>query len=73
MVLLHVADEIICCGETVVIRYLFQGADVKVLAGVTIVENAIVAAGSVITKDVPANMVVAGSPARVIRPINSEK
>ena len=49
------------------------GADVKVLAGVTIGENAIVAAGSVVTKDVPANMVVAGSPAKVIRPIDSNK
>ena len=54
-------------------RNAWLGADVKVLAGVTIGENAIVAAGSVVTKDVPANMVVAGSPARVIRPINSEK
>jgi acetyltransferase-like isoleucine patch superfamily enzyme len=44
---------------------------VKVLAGVTIGENAIVAAGSVVTKDVPDNMVVAGSPARNIRPISN--
>jgi hypothetical protein len=29
-------------------------------------------AGSVVTKDVPANMVVAGSPARIIRPIKDE-
>ena len=43
----------------------------KVLAGVTIGENAIVAAGSVVTKDVPANTVVAGSPAKVIREITS--
>ena len=48
-------------------------ADVKVLAGVTIGENAIVAAGSVVTKDVPDNMVVAGSPAKVIRPIDPNK
>ena len=39
------------------------------VAGVTIGENAIVAAGSVVTKDVPDNMIVAGSPARVIREI----
>lgn len=57
----------------VVKRNAWLGANVKVLAGVTIGENAIVAAGSVVTKDVPDNMVVAGSPARVIRPINSEK
>jgi acetyltransferase-like isoleucine patch superfamily enzyme len=51
-------------------RNAWLGADVKVLAGVTIGENAIVAAGSVVTKDVPPNMVVAGSPAKVIRPID---
>jgi acetyltransferase-like isoleucine patch superfamily enzyme len=43
-----------------------------VLAGVTIGENAIVAAGSVVTKDVPANTVVVGSPAKVIREINQK-
>jgi acetyltransferase-like isoleucine patch superfamily enzyme len=53
-------------------RNAWLGADVKVLAGVTIGENAIVAAGSVVTKDVPPNMVVAGSPARIIRPIKNE-
>ena len=53
----------------VVKRNAWLGANVTVLAGVTIGENAIVAAGSVVTKDVPDNMVVAGSPARVIREI----
>ncbi len=53
-------------------RNAWLGADVKVLAGVTIGENAIVAAGSVVTRDVPAGMVVAGSPARVIRPIKTD-
>lgn len=57
----------------VVKRNAWLGADVKVLAGVTIGENAIVAAGSVVTKDVPDNMVVAGSPAHIIRPVNPEK
>lgn len=46
------------------------GANVTVLAGVTIGRNAIVAAGSVVTKDVPDNSVVAGTPARVIREIH---
>ena len=45
------------------------GANATVLAGVTIGDNAVVAAGSVVTKDVPANVVVAGTPARVIRTI----
>ena len=53
----------------VVKRNAWLGDNVTVLAGVTIGENAIVAAGSVVTKDVPDNMVVAGSPARVIREI----
>jgi len=53
----------------VVGRNAWLGADVKVLAGVTIGENAIVAAGSVVTRDVPPDMVVAGSPARIIRPV----
>ncbi len=53
----------------VVKRNAWLGANVTVLAGVTIGENAIVAAGSVVTKDVPDNMVVAGSPARVVREI----
>ena len=50
-------------------RNAWLGANVTVLAGVTIGENAIVAAGSVVTKDVPANTVVAGTPAKVKRGI----
>nr|WP_279404004.1 hypothetical protein [Secundilactobacillus kimchicus] len=38
----------------------------------TIGENAIVAAGAVVTKDVPANMIVAGVPAKPIREIKVE-
>jgi acetyltransferase-like isoleucine patch superfamily enzyme len=45
------------------------GANVTVLAGVTIGDNAIVAAGSIVTKDVPPDAVVAGAPARFIREI----
>ncbi len=57
----------------VIKRNAWLGADVIVLAGVTIGENAIVAAGSVVTKDVPDNMVVAGSPAKVIRMIDPNR
>ena len=53
----------------VIRRNAWLGANVTVLAGVTIGRNAIVAAGSVVTKDVPDNMVVAGTPAKVIREI----
>ena len=57
----------------VVKRNAWLGANVTVLAGVTIGEDAIVAAGSVVTKDVPAATVVAGTPARIIREIHREK
>ncbi|MBP5190657.1 MAG: sugar O-acetyltransferase [Bacteroidales bacterium] len=53
----------------VICRNAWLGANVTVLAGVTIGENAIVAAGSVVTKDIPDNMVAAGTPARIIREI----
>lgn len=45
------------------------GVNVTVLPGVTIGENAIVGAGAVVTKDVPANTVVAGVPAKILRTI----
>ncbi|MEN6318134.1 MAG: acyltransferase [Syntrophaceae bacterium] len=45
------------------------GSGSTILANVTIGENAIVGAGSVVTKDVPANVIVAGNPARVRRQI----
>jgi UDP-2-acetamido-3-amino-2,3-dideoxy-glucuronate N-acetyltransferase len=43
------------------------GSGATILANVTIGENAMVGAGSVVTKDVPANTVVVGNPARVLR------
>lgn len=43
------------------------GSGATILANVTVGENAIIGAGSVVTKDVPANAVVAGNPARMLR------
>ena len=43
------------------------GANAVVIEGVHIGENAVVAAGAVVIEDVPANAVVAGSPARIIK------
>jgi acetyltransferase-like isoleucine patch superfamily enzyme len=51
----------------VVGRNVWIGANVTVLPGVTIGDNAVVAAASVVTKDVPTNTIVVGSPARVVR------
>ncbi|WP_295730574.1 DapH/DapD/GlmU-related protein [uncultured Limosilactobacillus sp.] len=48
------------------------GATAVILPGVTIGENAVVAAGAVVTKDVPANTVVSGVPAKVIKKIGGE-
>lgn len=53
----------------VIRRNAWIGAGASVLPGVTVGENAIVGAGAVVTKDVPADAIVAGIPARVIRNI----
>jgi acetyltransferase-like isoleucine patch superfamily enzyme len=53
--------------ETFVKKGASIGSSSTVMCGVTIGENAIVGAGAVVTKDVPANSVVAGVPAKVIR------
>lgn len=45
------------------------GAGATILPGVTVGENAVVAAGAVVAKDVPANMVVAGVPAKIMKTI----
>ena len=50
-------------------RCCWLGAGVVVLPGVTIGDNTVVGAGSVVTKDLPANMVAVGNPCRVLRPI----
>jgi acetyltransferase-like isoleucine patch superfamily enzyme len=53
------------CGVTVK-RGAVLGANCTLISGITIGENAVVAAGAVVTKDVPSNVVVAGVPARII-------
>lgn len=56
----------------VICKNVWIGANVTVLGGVTIGENAIVAAGAVVTKDVPANSIVAGVPAKFVKWIDSK-
>ena len=46
------------------------GANAVVLPGITIGENSVIGAGSIVTKDVPANVVAFGNPCRVVRAIN---
>ena len=53
-------------------KNVWLGANVTVLPGVTIGEGSIIAAGAVVTKDVPANMIAAGVPAKVIRKVKKD-
>lgn len=48
---------------------VYLGVNTLVLPGVTIGDNVVVGAGSIVTKDIPANTVAAGIPARPIKPI----
>ncbi len=51
-------------------RNCWLGAGVVVLPGVTIGDNSVIGAGSVVTKDIPSNVVAVGNPCRVLREIN---
>jgi acetyltransferase-like isoleucine patch superfamily enzyme len=58
--------------QTVVRKGASIGSGATILANITIGEHAIVGAGSVVTKDVPAHAIVAGNPARVLRYIEKK-
>jgi maltose O-acetyltransferase len=54
-------------------RGVWLGARVMVLKGVTIGDNTVVAANSVVTRDLPANVLAGGTPAQIIRPIDRRR
>lgn len=56
--------------ETFVKKGASIGSSSTIMCGITIGENALIGAGSVVTKDVPANTVVAGNPAKIIRKLD---
>jgi acetyltransferase-like isoleucine patch superfamily enzyme len=60
-------DEDWVCIATLVKQGASIGSSVTLLCGITIGENAIVGAGSVVTKDVPPDTIVVGNPAQIIR------
>ncbi len=59
--------QIITCKPIHIKRNVWIGANATILPGVTIGENAVVAAGAVVSKDVPDNVVVGGVPAKIIK------
>jgi len=58
------------CDATLIKRGASIGSGATILCGVTVGLKAIVGAGSVVTKDVPDGVIVAGNPARILRHIN---
>lgn len=57
------------CEKTVIKKGASIGSGATILCGITIGERSIVGAGAVVTKDVPAGMIVVGNPAKVLRPV----
>ncbi|NIA22818.1 MAG: hypothetical protein GWP03_01410 [Proteobacteria bacterium] len=70
-------DKLLTEGEwtletTLVKKGASIGTSTTILSGVTIGENSIIGAGSVVTKDIPDNVIAYGNPAKVIRKIEDE-
>jgi acetyltransferase-like isoleucine patch superfamily enzyme len=60
-------------GKPIVIeRNVWIAAGATIIGGVTVGENSVVAAGSVVTKDVPPNTMVGGNPAEIIRSLGND-
>ena len=55
-----------CFGKIVLGDYVYIGENSLIMPGVSIGNNVLIAAGSVVTKSVPSNVVVGGNPARII-------
>ena len=64
--------NIITCKPVRICRKAWIGAGATILPGVTVGENAVVGAGSVVTRDVPPMTIVAGNPAKIIRKIDEK-
>ena len=61
------------CRKVVIENNVWIGANVSIMPGVHIGQNAVIAGGAVVTKDVPANTIVGGNPAKVIKTIDVEQ
>ena len=58
------------CGKVTIGNNVFIGTHAIILPGVTVGNNVIIGAGSIVSKDIPDNVVVAGSPAKIVNNIN---
>lgn len=62
-----------CYGKAIHIgKNVWLGGDVKVLAGVSIGDNTIIGTGSIVTKDIPSNVIAVGNPCKVIKEITDK-
>lgn len=60
--------------DTVIGKRCFIGANAIIMAGITVGDEVIIGSGSIVTKDVPSNCIVAGNPAKIIKTkINTTK
>lgn len=57
------------CASVKIGRNVFIGSNVRILKGVTIGDNSVIGNSSVVSSDIPANVIAAGFPAKVIRPL----
>ncbi|MHC4119211.1 MAG: acyltransferase [Planctomycetota bacterium] len=69
---LQTEDDWICV-PTLVKRGASIGSSVTLMCGITVGANAVIGAGSVVTKDVPPDTIVAGNPARILRKVDEAK
>jgi maltose O-acetyltransferase len=58
------------CQDVVIEDRVFIGSNVKILKGVTIGSGSVIANSTVVTRDIPANCIAAGIPAKVIRQLS---
>ena len=61
-----VLNNVLKCRKVVIGNNVWIGAGVSIMPEVHVGENAVIAGGAVVTKDVPANTVVGGNPAKLI-------
>lgn len=66
-------DEVLIRKKVIIEEYCWIGRDVLILPGVTVGKGSVIAAGSVVTKDVEPYCIVGGNPAKIIKYRNKEK